>query len=261
MDILNLEKERFFVDGISAIRQSPTYTTLNVKNRSFNGLILLEKGKAVYDWDGGVAKIDPGSIIYLPEGSYHTLKILTDEITFLRLDFTVTDENNEKIVFSKTPMLITKHINPHIMDLTEELITYFGDAISNFKKASLLLEIFNEIKKTIYYGERKNIASVINYIETHYTENIDCFDLPEMSYLSTAQMYRQFKKETGETPISFRNKLRIERAKTLLLDMTFSISDISNLLGFENIFYFSRLFKKHEGVSPSIYRNNNSSES
>ena len=57
------------------------------------------------------------------------------------------------------------------------------------------------------------------------------------------------------TPVAYRNKLRIEQAKKLLADNELSIGGISRLIGFENIYYFDRLFKKYTGMTPTDYRN------
>ncbi len=66
-------------------------------------------------------------------------------------------------------------------------------------------------------------------------------------------MYRAFKKETGLSPIEYRNRLRIERARTLLSRDICSVSEAAKLLGFESVYYFSRVFKQHTGVAPSQY--------
>ena len=64
-------------------------------------------------------------------------------------------------------------------------------------------------------------------------------------------MYRLFREETGTTPIEYRNRLRIQRACQLLRGRECTIGEIAALLGFESVYYFSRVFKKLTGVAPS----------
>jgi YesN/AraC family two-component response regulator len=62
-----------------------------------------------------------------------------------------------------------------------------------------------------------------------------------------------FKKETGSTVIDFINKHRIDEAKRLLLVGAGDLRDIALRVGFEDVNYFSRVFKKYEGVAPSKF--------
>ena len=63
-----------------------------------------------------------------------------------------------------------------------------------------------------------------------------------------------FKEQTGYPPLQYINKLRIERAKQLLADAGLSVSECAETLGFTDVNYFSRLFRKFTGVSPSKYK-------
>jgi transcriptional regulator GlxA family with amidase domain len=65
-----------------------------------------------------------------------------------------------------------------------------------------------------------------------------------------------FKQVTGLSPNQYYLNLRLNKAKALLVNTDLSIVEISNLTGFENLFYFSNYFKKKNGVSPILYRNN-----
>lgn len=56
------------------------------------------------------------------------------------------------------------------------------------------------------------------------------------------------------TPIKYHEKLRIEKAKNLLLSTALSVSEIAEALGFDNLYVFSRYFKRGTGVSPSEYK-------
>ena len=77
--------------------------------------------------------------------------------------------------------------------------------------------------------------------------------LAEMCYLGEAQFFNLFKKELGMSPIKYKNYLRMEQAKMLILSGECSQAEIAAMLGFENVYYFSRMFKSYVGESPSKY--------
>jgi AraC-like DNA-binding protein len=60
----------------------------------------------------------------------------------------------------------------------------------------------------------------------------------------------------GVTPMQFINKKRVEKAQTLLLESQMELADVSHKVGFDDVFYFSRVFRKIAGVPPSQYRKN-----
>ncbi|MNH45884.1 HTH-type transcriptional activator Btr [compost metagenome] len=70
-------------------------------------------------------------------------------------------------------------------------------------------------------------------------------------------MSRAFKEITGYTVIEFFNKLKMDKAKALLLEGDMKIKDVAQTLGYSDEFYFSRLFKKTEGLSPSEFQSKN----
>lgn len=72
--------------------------------------------------------------------------------------------------------------------------------------------------------------------------------------MSTTSFYRFFKRELGMSPIEFILKEKIKCAKKLLKNPSIQINEVCYLSGFENANYFSRLFKKHEGITPKQYQ-------
>ena len=76
-------------------------------------------------------------------------------------------------------------------------------------------------------------------------------------YLSSAYISKIFKEETGEAPINYLIKLRLEKAKEQLETMPReSVKTVSTNVGYDDVYYFSKLFKKYYGMSPLNYRIN-----
>ena len=98
---------------------------------------------------------------------------------------------------------------------------------------------------------------VVSYIEDHYSEKISLDQIAENMYLSPFYISRIFKGETGYTPIRHLINLRLEKAKALLEGgYQGSIQEVAALVGYDDAYHFSKLFKKRYGVSPSQARKN-----
>ena len=89
----------------------------------------------------------------------------------------------------------------------------------------------------------------------HYHDvKFDYENLISLSGLSYSYFKKLFIDKYGCPPVKYITKLKINRACELLMTGKFSISEIANLCGFENVYYFSNVFKKHTGVSPKNYK-------
>lgn len=85
-------------------------------------------------------------------------------------------------------------------------------------------------------------------------ENLSIQRTLEESGLSYAHQCRLFKGQYGISPVQYVAELRMTRIKALLRDTALSVSQIADMEGFDNLGYFSRLFRKHAGTSPTAYR-------
>ena len=97
-------------------------------------------------------------------------------------------------------------------------------------------------------------ASVVQYVDRHYKEAISTRRLAEMCYLSEGHFCRFFKAATGKTPLAYINEYRVDRAALLLRRTDSSITEVALATGFPDVNYFSRVFRKVRGMSPSAYR-------
>ena len=99
------------------------------------------------------------------------------------------------------------------------------------------------------------VSEIRQYLSSHYAEKISLDLIARNMYLSSAYISKIFKEETGEAPINYLIKMRLERARIQLeSDNGQSIKAISNSVGYDDVYYFSKLFKKYYGMSPVHYR-------
>lgn len=92
------------------------------------------------------------------------------------------------------------------------------------------------------------------YIEEHFAENLKLEDVAEQVYLAPNYFGVLFKKEMGCTFSAYLIQLRIEKAKGLLKSVQYNVSEIANMVGYQDVRHFSRLFKEHVGLVPKEYR-------
>ena len=98
------------------------------------------------------------------------------------------------------------------------------------------------------------LREVAKYITEHYAEPLKVSQLAEMTYLSPRHFTRIFKEYFHITPMNFITNCRLQRARHLLAEKDYSITQVANECGFSDSNYFARQFKKAFGVSPSEYR-------
>jgi AraC-like DNA-binding protein len=103
------------------------------------------------------------------------------------------------------------------------------------------------------------VERCLNYIHEHYARDFPIEALAKIVYVSPSYLFRIFRKKMGVTPMHYRNLVRVDKAKLLLLDRTLKMEEIAERVGFEDAKYFARVFKKETGASPSEFRSRNSS--
>lgn len=117
------------------------------------------------------------------------------------------------------------------------------------------LTLSNEINNSHF--ENNIVENAVRFIEENYFEDIDVYDISNSVHLSYSHLSRLFKNHLGETIMSSLNSVRLRNAQKLLCCTRKSISQIAREVGFSNQYYFSSAFKKHFGVSPTIFRRGN----
>ena len=95
---------------------------------------------------------------------------------------------------------------------------------------------------------------ILAYIQEHDTEELSLTSLAEMYNISSSRLSTLIKKELGLSFSEYITARRMQKAKELLKDDSRSIEEIANAVGYHDYFYFTKVFKKTQGISPSKYR-------
>ncbi|GAF09490.1 two-component response regulator YesN [Paenibacillus pini JCM 16418] len=102
--------------------------------------------------------------------------------------------------------------------------------------------------------ENHIIHDIAHYLERHYAEDISLQDMATRFFFSREYISRRFKQEFSVNISDFLARIRIEKAKLLLLNPQLRISQIAEMVGYPDEKYFSKVFKKQEGRTPNEYR-------
>lgn len=105
------------------------------------------------------------------------------------------------------------------------------------------------------------ISHARSFIDSHYSSDISLDDVSRAVNISPYYFSKLFKEESGVTFIEYLTGLRIRQAKKLLSDPSIAVKDIGNAVGYQDPNYFSRIFRRATGLSPSEYRQQNGSSS
>ncbi|MBQ0138439.1 MAG: helix-turn-helix domain-containing protein [Kurthia sp.] len=100
----------------------------------------------------------------------------------------------------------------------------------------------------------KIMDQVVEYIEQNYQNKINVTKIAELFKLERRRLAYLFERHTGLAPNTYITEYRISKAKELLERADLSIAEVAERVGYEDCFYFSRVFKKITGLAPSTYR-------
>lgn len=107
---------------------------------------------------------------------------------------------------------------------------------------------------TIFVNNDKDIQILIQWISSSFKEEITLEDMARKISVSKRTLLRKFQKATGHLPNQYLQKLRVEKAKQLLLNTNDSFEYITYLVGYSNTSSFRKLFKKMTGLNPREYK-------
>lgn len=104
------------------------------------------------------------------------------------------------------------------------------------------------------YHSDTTVLRLQDWLDTHFARTIALKEMARQSGLSERSLLRRFKAATGDTPNTYLQLLRVEHVRHHLETSRLSIDEIIHSVGYEDVSSFSRLFRKHTGLAPGVYR-------
>ena len=103
-------------------------------------------------------------------------------------------------------------------------------------------------------SNHKSLSIAKQYIKDHFTEEISLTDVANEVGLTPSYLSNLLKKDTGKSYSEYLINLRIEKAKNLIKTTAYKMYEISEMVGYPNTFYFTRLFKRETGLTPGEFK-------
>jgi len=142
--------------------------------------------------------------------------------------------------FFRTRVLSAKQYHSVI-----QLLRIFGQHLSI---------VANQLVFRTEHAEAPSIAKAREFIMANHTEDLSLAAVAKAVHMSTFYFCKQFKKATGLSFTSYLGRVRVEKAKQLLLNPHTRISEVAYEIGFQSLTHFNRVFRKLTGESPTAYR-------
>lgn len=131
-----------------------------------------------------------------------------------------------------------------------------GDSVHRLRAQLLTMELVLEVASSSTLDQSSHVSGVERvkqYMEEHPNESVNAEKLAQLAGLSPKHFAKQFKKTYGKSAREYLTDLRLSKAKRLMLRADRRLKDVAHEVGYQDEFYFSRLFKKEFGISPSSY--------
>jgi len=205
-------------------------------------------------------------INYVGAGDYEGASQVLDEV----IDHNLAEENLSVDMIRCLLLDMCSTMMKAAMQSTPERTELYGDnleAIRELLSGSTVAAMRERMKqfllKVCALAEERVRASrnnrlkeqVLSYIAEHYRDHeLNIGAIAEVFDIHPSYLSRYFKEQVGDNLTEYLNKYRIEHSKTLLLEDDRYVKDIAEAVGFYSISTYIRLFKKYEGVTPSVYR-------
>lgn len=169
-------------------------------------------------------------------------------------------------------LLVKKRINiENFMPILQHLAAQMGvqsevedldgkELVNQFKDINGILDYLRASRTDpVKRGGRKNtskyvIKEITEYIKNNYNQKLMINSLAQKFFLNPSYLSNLFKIETGKSFTSYLVEFRLKKAIELLETTDLSLYEISTMVGYEDYFHFSKLFKKHMNTSPGNYR-------
>ncbi|MBC1481976.1 AraC family transcriptional regulator [Listeria sp. FSL L7-1485] len=237
----------------------------------FLEMSIICEGTGIYNIEGEQVKLCAGDVLIFNPGVKH-YDITEPGMTNVQLhigfrNFTLEGYARNTFPFKKA-FLRKKETESAILDIARQIMEEKDaekpgyDLILKAFVMQLIIHILREatpeqlenngVKLSTEEQQKQLLVNeIIHYMEKHHTEDVSLSTLSQTMYISPAYISKVFKEETGESPINYLIKIRLARAEELLKNKDITVKQAANMVGYNDAYYFSKLFKKYYGFPPS----------
>ncbi|MBP3360707.1 MAG: helix-turn-helix transcriptional regulator [Clostridia bacterium] len=256
-DQTELERDIYVVSsGYYNLKTTPVSCS-RPNGRSDFFLYYVLKGQSRYVMNGQNYTADSGDVVFY---NYNDIQYyvhdVPSQVYWVHFNGSIAAKLLSDLQFNSSMKIHTAaNLSMYFENILNEISVkrkhYFKMASGNL--VALLTAISRGIGSVQTNTDLDYIISLMNDTEN---SSMSLSDYSAICHLSKWQFIRKFKDYTGTTPVQFKNNIILNSAKWYLLNTNCTVKEISDILNFENVYYFSNMFKKNTGQSPTQYRKN-----
>lgn len=250
--------------GTYRLKTRPLFETDRPKGRPDYQLLYVASGVATFFFNGQAHRLPAGNaVLYRPGESQHYIYRAEDKPQVYWLHFTGRDAAErlkQHGLWEKQSFYVGA--SSQFSELFDTVIRELQLCRPLFRQLltglleQLLLLLHRQLLEAPNPGRtvEGEIWEAVNYFQRHYARPIVVADYAKAHNMSSAWFIHEFKRRTGLPPMRYILNLRLSNARALLAETDYAISEIAAIVGFSDPLYFSRLFKRHFGHSPTQYQ-------
>ena len=209
----------------------------HARDNGFNGKVIILSGYSDFEYARTALRLQVDDYLSKPATVETIESVLTTVISKLEKERVIQNDQEDlaqKLEYYQS-LYPNSGMEPIVMGMEDQLSISDDPQMDN----------------KVNIRHKQAVDYMIQYINENYNERITINDLSEQLYISRNYLSQIFKKATGLSFNHYINKVRMEKAKSLISEGQFLIYEIAEKVGFQNTPYFSSLFKKYTGVNPT----------
>lgn len=250
----------------SVVRREPNcdWAIVELVNRRCHILAYATSGRAHYRCAGRDFEVSRGGLLFFPRGLAHSGRSDPNAPwSFFSTGFELQcPDPQTEARFASLPNHVTPRATSEVQGLFTDLDRLWVAREPGFslRCRGILLELLHIYVRCCYgaappTAHARKMASIVAMLQKEQSRMFSIEELAERAELSPSRFRTLFHEYTGHSVVRYQNWLRINKAKDLLQSGEYSVTEVAREVGFLDVYYFSRLFKKLTGFNPSYYRN------
>ena len=250
-----------FVNCSGIISRRAGFTTYNPSGRRDYYLIYVVRGTLFIPIGEEEKEAPDGSVIIFPPHSKYKYTFRGSEDGLLYYWAHFTGGRVEKFLsdlnLHPLPLLVNIGYRERISEDFDRIFNAYvkDDAFRDAEIACTFGNILTSVAQNIAGADKKGkLSKSLTYIHLHYHEKIKVEQLAKIECLSVSSYIEVFRQAVGEPPMSYIVSLRLKNACTLLSTTNLPIGKVAETVGIPDVHFFSKIFKKAIGMSPSEYK-------
>ena len=220
--------------------------------RPYHALSFRVTGNAEFKHNTGITKVSGGDMIFVPSYFKYSLDAQNEQLYVVH--FVSDDMLHDHIAtfHAENPSYFERKFKELYLSWSKKLPGYEYECKSIMYK--ILYRIEHELTKNTFSTSEERLFDVVEYIHDNFTNKDMTIEyLAKMCGVSDTYFRRIFVKNYSVTPLKYINDLKLNYAKELLRSSYYTVSEVAEKCGFENVYYFSLFMKKRTGKSPSQF--------